>query len=83
MVDKQHPDLYSLIRNFQKEQADTESLIAERSLGRIVKAAPKNKWVQQQSRIRRIVLKYKQYKEQENVLGYSVNLACNTAISGK
>lgn len=81
MVNKQHPDLFSLIKEFQKEQADTEASIAELSLGKNVKAMPKKKWVQQQKRIRRIVQRYAQYKEEDNVLEYLENLACNIAIS--
>lgn len=41
MVGKKHQDLYYLLTEFQKEQADSEIIIAELGLGRKVKAAPK------------------------------------------
>lgn len=44
VVRKHHPDLYSILTEIQKEQADTEVAIAELSLGRSVRAAPKKKW---------------------------------------
>ena len=34
LVEKHHPDLYSALREFQKEQADTEIIIAELSFQR-------------------------------------------------
>ena len=40
-MEKNHPDLFSALVEFQKEQADSEIAIAEISLGRKVKAAPK------------------------------------------
>ena len=41
LMGKNHPDLYSLLKQFQNEQSDSEAMIAELSLGRLVKAAPK------------------------------------------
>ena len=43
VVGKNHPDLYSALKEFQKEQADVEIAVAELSLGRSVKAEPKKK----------------------------------------
>lgn len=37
LVGKAHPDLYSLLKEFQKEQADSESMIAELSAGKRVR----------------------------------------------
>ena len=41
MVGKHHPDIYSFIRNIQREQSDIEIAVVELSLGRAVKAASK------------------------------------------
>ncbi len=45
LVGKHHPGLYSLLNEIQKEQADSEIMVTELSLGRRVKATRKRKWV--------------------------------------
>ena len=37
-------------------------MIAELSFGKRVKDAPKRKWLEQQERLRRVVLEYENYK---------------------
>ena len=59
---KNHPDLYVLLKNIQKEQGDTEIAVVELSLGRKIKAAPKKKWVDVQKKLRRIVQNYEDYE---------------------
>ena len=61
LMGKNHPDLFSALKEFQKEQADTEISVAELGLGRKVRAAPKKKWVECQNKIRSIVLEYDMY----------------------
>ncbi|CAB0038505.1 unnamed protein product [Trichogramma brassicae] len=58
---KSHPDLYSLIREFQKEQGDTEIGLIELSNQRRIKSAPKKKWVDVQRRLRALVETYDTY----------------------
>ena len=58
---KSHPDIYAFIKQIQKEQGDTEIAVVELSLGRKVKAAPKKKWVETQTKLQRIVLNYEKY----------------------
>lgn len=65
LMGKNHPDLYSALKEFQKEQADTEIAVAEIGLGRKVKAAPKKKWIDFQNKIRLITLEYEDYVGQE------------------
>lgn len=62
LMAKNHPDIYSFIKNVLKEQGDTEIAVVELSLGRKIKAAPKKKWVETQTRIRRIALNYETYE---------------------
>lgn len=62
LVGKHHPDLYSLLTEIQKKQADTEVAIAEISIGRAVKAAPKKKWFAFQRRLQGIVGIYEDYE---------------------
>lgn len=40
-VGKDHSDIYFFLRKLQKEQTDTDFIIAELAIGRNVKAAPK------------------------------------------
>lgn len=77
VVGKHHPDLYSFLRELQKEQADTEIAIIELGLGRSVKAAPKKKWKDSQARICGIVREYQNYKANGNYLQYLEALSHN------
>lgn len=61
MLNKNHPDIYSLLNAIKKEQGDTELAILELRLGKSVKAAPKKKWVDAQVRIRTTVQNYDAY----------------------
>lgn len=63
VIGKHHPDLYSALGEFQKEQADAEIMIAELSLGRKVRAVPKRKWQDFQTRIMSIVSAFDTYEE--------------------
>lgn len=80
VVGKHHPDLYSALNEFQKEQADTEIAIAELSLGRMVKAAPKKKWLAHQNRIRDTVTDYELYKNDERLLDFLKSIAYNVVL---
>lgn len=70
VVGKHHPSFYGACEEFRKEQADTETILAQMDLGQAVKAAPKKKWLQVQRRIRNIVGAYAEYKENDDVLAY-------------
>lgn len=59
MLGRRHPDICSLIYEFKKEQGDTEIGILE--LGRKIKAAPKKKWMDMQSRLQTSVLNHGVY----------------------
>lgn len=61
LMGKNHPDIYSFIKEIMKEQGDTEIAVVELSLGRKVKAAPKKKWVDIQLKLQRIVTNYENY----------------------
>ena len=61
-MEKNHPDLYVLLKNIQKEQGDTERAVVKLSLGRIIKAAPKKKWLDVQNKLKRIVQNYEDYE---------------------
>jgi len=80
-VGKHHPDLYSCLTEFQKEQAYSETCISELALGKRVKAAPKKQWVTLQHRIQDITTECEVYKaagtelDYLHTLGYNVNLS--------
>lgn len=80
VVMKDHPDLYSCIKEFQKEQGDVETTILEANLGRNPKAAPKKQWVQTQLRLQKIVLNYNNYKNNGEILNYLRNVSYNFHI---
>jgi len=65
VVSKHHPDLYTALREFQKEQA--ESMVAELRIGSKVRAVPKQKWVTMQERIQSVVTNYSNYKDKDDV----------------
>ena len=68
LVGKAHPDLYTLISELQKEQAHTESIVAE--LSKRVKALPQKKWLDAQMRKRRIMETYEEHVEDETEMEY-------------
>ena len=81
LLGKHHPDMYTFLKEIQKEQADTEVSIAELSLGKKVKAAPKKKWLDLQARIRSVVLQYDdEYKSQNRVLDYLRTVGYNVSL---
>lgn len=81
IVGKNHPDLYSALKEFQKEQADTEGCLAEFSLGRTVKAMPKKKWNTVQKRLRTITLQYERYRDEGRTMDYLRSIAHNVTIT--
>lgn len=80
MVGKNHPDMYSLLREIQKEQADTEIAVTEMCLGRAVKAAPKKKWLQYQIKIQDITNDYANYKNRGEELDFLEAIGSNIIL---
>ncbi|KAK3931037.1 GPI ethanolamine phosphate transferase 1, partial [Frankliniella fusca] len=70
VIGKNHPSIYAALGEIQKEQADTETMLHELTLGRRVKAAPKKKWLDQQRRVKAVVSEYGVYKDEDRVLDY-------------
>lgn len=61
LLEKNHPDLYSLLREFQKEQGDTEIGVLELKHQRRIKASPKKKWVLFQRKMKNVALSYQEF----------------------
>ena len=80
LVGKHHPDLYSAVIEFQKEQAFVESNIAELGLGERVKLLPRRKWMELQERIQGIVASYKVQKAGGTLMEYMRALAHNISM---
>lgn len=80
VVGKHHPDLYSALREIQKEQADTEISILELSLGRSIKNAPKKAWKDAQNNLCTIAQNYEDFKERDRILEYLEAVAFNIVI---
>lgn len=70
VVGKHHPSLFGGLEEFRKEQADTETILAQMELGQSVKAAPKKKWLRLHKNIRNVVGQYEGYKAQGDVVSY-------------
>ena len=76
VVGKDHPDLYSCLLEFQKEQGFTEICLQELALGKRVKSAPTKKWHDLQQRLENIAADYNNM----SVLTYLKNLAYNVSL---
>lgn len=75
LVNKHHPDIYSCLKEIQKEQADVEVCLLELAQGKAIRDAPKKKWVQSKERLRTMVLGYPEFKERGEVIMYLSNIA--------
>lgn len=81
VVGRDHPDLYSCIVEFQKEQSYTEASLAELALGKRTKSVPKKQWATLQHRIQDIVREYDAHKMAGTVLDYLRTLGYNVVLS--
>lgn len=75
VVAKHHPDLYSALQEFRKEQGDTEVKILELSQGKSITDVPKKKWYESKQRLRRMVEKYPEHNELGTVMDYLRGIA--------
>lgn len=80
VVGKNHPDLYSCLIEFQKEQSYTEASVAELALGKRIKSAPKRQWSVIQDRVQNIVQEYDDHKANDTVLDYLRTLGHNIQL---
>lgn len=80
LVGKNHPDIFSLLTEVQKEQADTDIAVTELCLGRKIKAAPKKKWIDYQLKIQNITAQYYDYKRDGNELQFLQLIGCNIKL---
>ena len=75
VVAKHHPDLYSALKEFQKEQGDTEVKILELTQGKSIKEMPKKKWYDSKARLRSMVQLYREHEELGTVVDYLRGIA--------
>lgn len=80
VVGKHHPDLYSALKELQKEEADTEIALNELALGKRVKASPKRKWITLQDRIKGIASRYDEYQAGNREMEYLRTLGHNIVL---
>jgi len=67
-VNKHHPSLYSLLREFKREQKATEGMIREYGQGK--REPQRKKYRTVTERIQRISLRYQEYKDANDVRKY-------------
>jgi hypothetical protein len=78
MVGKSHPDLFTLINELKKEQANTKVSLVELSLGRRVKNSPAQKWTDLQDRLRSTIVEYVETNTELDylrTLGHTIQLS--------
>jgi len=70
MVGKSHPTIYNLIKEFQKEEADTAVMIAELDRGKNIRQPQRKKYIRINERLQRLATRYQEYKDKGRVLEY-------------
>jgi len=70
MVGKSHPTIYNLIKEFQKEEADTAVMIAELDRGKNIRQPQRKKYIRINERLQRLATRYQEYKDEGRVLEY-------------
>ena len=80
VVGRDHPDIYSIIKDFWKEQDGTEKQITELLIARRAKAARKNSWIDAQKMMKKIAEMYVHY-EVQRYREYLDRIAMNIVIS--
>lgn len=71
---KDHPDLYSAFIHIQKEQEDMEINLLKLAMGRILKAAPKREWHDNQRHLCNIVNNYSTSHSSEYLRAIAYNI---------
>lgn len=61
MLERTHPDLYTLLEGLRSEHGDTVIAILELRMGRRIRTATKKKWIDLQNRVRTVVEGYNTY----------------------
>jgi pyruvate/oxaloacetate carboxyltransferase len=70
IIGKSHPSLYSLIKHFQKEEADTAVMIAELDAGKKIRQQQRLKYRRINERIQVLARNYEQYKNEGRRVDY-------------
>ena len=65
-----HPTLYSLLREFQKEQGATESMAMDLDLGKPVRQPQRKKYAELTERLQSVSLRYDEYRTNGTILEY-------------
>lgn len=81
VVAKHHPDLYSALNEFRKEQGDTEIKFLELTQGKSITEIPKKQWYEMKQRIRTLVQLCEEHAELRTVLDYLRGLAHTIVIN--
>jgi hypothetical protein len=76
LMGKDHPDLYSFIKEIQSEQGHVEICVTELALGKRLRDAPKRKWVDLQIRLESVAHEY----DINDVLAYLERISANVRV---
>lgn len=80
LIGKKHPSFYAFLSELIKEQADSETMLRQISLGQQTKQPRSLEQRRVEKRLLNIVQQYKTYVEEDNVLSYLKNIAYNVNI---
>ncbi|KAK3919917.1 FLYWCH-type zinc finger-containing protein 1 [Frankliniella fusca] len=80
MVGKSHPSFYHLLREFRKEEKDTEVMMRELQMGRRIKAPRRTKYIAVNKRLQGAAMDYQEYKEEGRVLEYLTRCGNNFSL---
>jgi len=80
MVGKSHPTIFNLIREFQKEEADTSAMFAELDAGRKIKQPQRQKYKRINERLHNLALQYRDIKDEGRVLEYLESCGYNVGL---
>lgn len=76
ILGKNHPSLYTFLDELKKEQNDTETMLRELELGRLVKKSKDKKYIEIDEKIFRIVSKYDEYMQRKENVKYLQIVGC-------
>lgn len=77
---KSHPSFYTFLKEIQKEQSDSETMLRQLSIGDSIRKPRSLDQKRMEKRITNIVNEYETYKEENNLLDYLKNVGYNIKL---
>ncbi|KAK3913130.1 PKS-NRPS hybrid synthetase [Frankliniella fusca] len=71
MIDKSHPTIFNLVKEFQKEEADVRVMMAELDGGRTIRQPQRQKYRRINERLQNLTNHYAEYKEEGRIVDFT------------